>query len=99
MGLTSSSKLGTELGAFKQRQLDTQRELSPQDSAGLVRYEEVFVGSVILNGEISVYKWEYKDDSFILDNPVQGEIDSPVYKIDGGYTDSSPVLLESKSLL
>lgn len=98
MSLNSVDILGNELGLFKKRQTDTQRELAPNDSLGIVRYEEKEVGTILVSGEIKAYKWEYKDDSFIIDHPIQGEIDSAVYKIDGGYTDESPTLMETKSL-
>lgn len=47
-----------------------------------------FLGRVIVTGKLVVTAWYYAEDSFVLDHPVLGEIDSSVLKIDGGYAPS-----------
>jgi len=47
-------------------------------------------GSVSMSGVVTGYKLLWKEDSFVIDHPVRGEIDSDYYKIDGGYIDDVP---------
>ena len=99
MALDSVSKLGKELGAFKTRQTTTSENISPNDTTGFLKIYEEEGGGVVVGGTITINKWEYESDAFILDNIPQGEIDSAVYKLDDGYTVASPTVLETKTVL
>lgn len=41
--------------------------------------------NVVASGIFTATKFLYATDSFIIDHPIQGEINSSVYKLDGGY--------------
>lgn len=90
MGLDGISKLGEVLGNFSVRQETTKRNLSPDETEGILITEEWEPGTMEVLGSFIIKKWEYESDAFIIDHPVQCDLDSTVYKIDGGYTIASP---------
>jgi len=98
MALDSVSQLGETLGNLKTRQNTTAENISPNDTTGFLRLQKEIAGTLLLSGSVTLNKWEYESDSFIIDNIVQGEIDSAIYKLDGGYTVASPTLIETKVL-
>lgn len=90
MSLNSVSQLGEVLGNFSVRQETTKRNLSPDETEGILVTEEWEPGTIEILGTFTVKKWEYESDAFIIDHPVQCDLDSTVYKLDGGYTVDSP---------
>jgi hypothetical protein len=98
MALDAVSQLGGSLAAFQTRQQTTANNISPNDTTGFLRIYEENAGGIIASGSVTLNKWEYESDAFILDNDPQGELDSAVYKLDEGYTVASPTLIETKVL-
>jgi len=96
MALDAVSQLGGTLRALSTRQETTAQNISPNDTTGFLRIYEEDAGGVIVSGSVTINKWEYESDAFILDNDPQGEIDSAVYKLDEGYTVASPTEIETK---
>jgi len=83
MTLSAIDKLGEKLGGLAAEQNVIKDNINPADplpQLQLVSFEKVVVG-----GSIKVYQPAPDDDSFVIDHPVLGEIDSAVLKIDGGY--------------
>ena len=99
MALDSVSQLGKFLGDFKARQETTKENITPNDTKDFIRIEKENAGTVWTSGTYILKKWEYESDAFIIDHPVQGELDSAVYKLDGGYTVASPTTIETGDLL
>ena len=87
MSLNTDQQLGEAIGKGLAQQESIADNLSPNDDSAQLNL--FFFEGLRLGGKLVATKLTYATDSFIIDNPVLGEIDSPVYKIDGGY-DSSP---------
>jgi len=83
MSLDATSKLGSVIGGLTNDQDTIKQNLSPDDSESqeqLVAFEqEVHQGSIL------VIQKNYPTDSFVIDHPVYGYIDSATLKLDGGY--------------
>lgn len=88
MALNSTSKLGKAIGGMASEQDDIKQNISPDEAASDDQF--VMFESLILNGTVSLTKLLYPTDSFIIDHPVYGEIDSSVLQIDGGYDTGDP---------
>lgn len=83
MALDPASKLGAMLGALSVGQDTLSENISADDEAGL---QQLFSSSAIaLHATSIVNQYTLPTDSFVIDHPVYGYIDSPVLKIDGGY--------------
>lgn len=85
--VNSSRKLGTTLGNISQEQDEIKQNLSPNESdanAFIFIPEQARVG-----GYLTATAYYFPTDSFIIDHPVYGDIDSSTLKIDGGYAGSS----------
>jgi len=83
MALDGISKLGTALGKLSSDQSEIKQNISPDETDAIdyiVNYEEV-----VVEGTVIGTKRTYASDSFIIDHPVLGDIDSSTLKIDGGY--------------
>ncbi|GAF76470.1 unnamed protein product [marine sediment metagenome] len=88
MGLDGISKLGKALGNTSNEIEETKGQVSPdQTNAEFFAFANE---SLIINGELTASMLVYPTDSFILDHPVYGELDSAILKLDGGYNESDP---------
>ena len=87
MSFNAGKDIGKMLGKSMVQQETISDNLSPNDTA---IFNLQFKDSIELNGNVKVYQKFIASDSFVLDHPVQGELDSSVYKLDGGYAESSP---------
>jgi hypothetical protein len=83
MALDAISQIGQYIGERYREQDNLDRNLSPEDAEFINTITTE--GIIIFGGDVKGYKLIYGDDSFILDNNPQGELDSAVYKLDGGY--------------
>lgn len=83
MSLNPVKELGRELGKIKQEQDVTNSNISPDET--VEQDQIVSIETLKLGGALSIIKWTYDGESFILDHPVYGELDSSVYKLDGSY--------------
>lgn len=83
MSINSSRELGTKLGEINQEQSDIRSNLSANEQdANIVL---ITTEAMKLIGSLVVTKKIYDDTSFIINHPVQGDIDSSTLYIDGGY--------------
>ena len=79
----ATQELGRILGTAFNEQSAIQENLSPDDAeAQLNTVNSEFVE---VRGQLTVKRKEYSETAFILDHPIQGELDSAVYELDGGY--------------
>ena len=83
MSLDEDRELGKVIGGIISSQSETNENLSPDESEN----QDIIVAnfSTNMSGSIQLIKKPYASDSFILDHPVYGELDSAVLKLDGGY--------------
>ena len=90
MTLNPAVELGRTIGALSQAQDNLQDQVSPNDP-GNVAPPIVFDPSIVIGGggiginSFKAIKWFLATDSFVIDHPVYGDIDSSTLKIDGGY--------------
>lgn len=85
MSLSDTSKLAQLLSEQNRETNDLKSNISPDDnnvSLSLFDNER----PIIMSGLIVVSKYTYATDSFILDHPVYGSLDSATLALDGGYT-------------
>jgi hypothetical protein len=48
---------------------------------------------IIVQGRQRTYQKNYSSTAFILDHPIQGNLDSASYALDGGYTGSAVTII------
>jgi hypothetical protein len=87
MALDSISQLGQTIGSLSNTQSEIKQSLTPDEANPQFNFG--FSDKVKINGSGTISKLIYSTSSFIIDHPVQGEIDSPIYLIDGGYEQES----------
>jgi hypothetical protein len=86
MAINAATKLGQLIGKLSSEQDTIKQNISPDDTES---QEQVYSQEeIILEGTTKAIKWNYGEDSFILDHPVYGYIDSNLLRIDGGYASS-----------
>lgn len=91
MGLNTADKLGKVIGNLAREQSILADNISPDDPN-----QSLLVGvneNIIVAGKLIVNQYTYPTDSFIIDHPVYGDIDSAVLNIDGGYASETPTEL------
>jgi hypothetical protein len=83
MGLSSADKLGSIIGNIAKEQSKIADNISSDepDAALFLTSDE----TIEITGELIVNKFTYATNSFIIDHPVYGEIDSSSLLLDGGY--------------
>lgn len=95
MVLDAATQLGRKIGQIASEQDEIKQNISPDAAASDDQY--VMTERLRLFGTMTATALLYPTDSFIIDHPVYGEIDSSVLKIDGGYSGSTE-LLDSQTL-
>lgn len=92
---STATEVGKIIGNIINKQVTTDENLAAQevDSQVVIVNQEQFR----LSGTLSIVKRAYATDSFILDHPVYGELDSSTLKIDGGYDTGSFDRIYSKT--
>ncbi len=91
MAIDIISRLGNVLGKSISDQSILRENIRPEDPNALIQ-----VGArerIIVTGTLVINKGTLGTDSFVIDHPVYGELDSSVFKLDGGY--SSIVTVET----
>jgi len=76
VSLDSTKEVGKIIGNTISELDNTKANLTASDSSGQFNFE--FQDNFRINGEITLTKKEYANDSFIIDHPIQGEIDSGI---------------------
>jgi hypothetical protein len=89
----SARELGMALGKMAQSQSDLKAGAFGDEDEGLLNF--VLNQKLVMTGTATLTAYLYATDSFILDHPVYGELDSAVLKLDGGYLQSSPIYAPS----
>lgn len=82
----SATELGRIIGGIANEQSSIQENLSPDDVNA--QLNTVNSETVVIEGVLVGTKKTLASDAFVLDHPVQGELDSSIYKLDGGYADT-----------
>ena len=86
MALNSASQLGSMIGGLSSQQDNIMDNMTGDDES----QDQLFsTDELVVEGTIVLNKLTYPTDSFILDHPVYGDIDSSVLKIDGGYIEGA----------
>lgn len=90
--MATGKDLGRIMASMGNRQSQTDDNLSPDDpSAQLSAY---FTEALGIHSQQRMYQFNYSSTAFILDHPIQGEINSAVYELDGGYSNTDdPIVL------
>ena len=92
MVLDSTKELGRIIGESTNSQEDIKTNLSPDEEAGSLVIKNT--ENIKVTGQVTITKKVYDEASFIIDHPVQGELDSSTLKIDGGYNEGNTFPLE-----
>ena len=81
--VNATTELGRMIGKMARDQSGIQENISPDDADAQLATlnSEVLQLTVTLTASSR----ELATDSFVLDHPVYGELDSPTLKLDGGY--------------
>lgn len=85
--VTSAKELGRILGQLANNQSAIKENLSADDVNA--QFNVVNSEQFEVHGSLTLTKKTYASDSFILDHPTQGELDSSTLLLDGGYLASS----------
>lgn len=85
MSLDSVSKLASTLASTANEQNEIKQNLSADDSTGVLQVQTS--ENIVADGTLGLtaIKHTYLADSFIIDHPTQGILDSTTLKLDGGY--------------
>ena len=88
MSLDNASQLGKTIGQSIQEQEETvKRNITPDEESGLLQIQNR--EDIVIDERLTANKLIYATNSFIMDHPVYGDIDSSILYIDGGYADES----------
>ena len=95
MSLDQEREFGKVLGKLSEGQENTNQNIAPDESeAQDIVFDQ---NRVVIRGNVKVYRRDISSTAFIMDSPVQGEVDSSVYEIDGlGYV-TDPILLDEQN--
>jgi len=84
----SIAEIGRIIGNLSKEQSTIKENISADETETQDTIYASFVSELQCTGIIN--KLTYPTDSFILDHPIYGELDSSVLKLDGGYDPSVP---------
>ena len=77
-------KLAGKIAGIANEQSEIKDNLTAEEPGAALNL--FFKQQIRPSGHITLTKKFFPDDSFILDHPVYGELDSPTLKLDGGYS-------------
>ena len=82
MAIDGISRIAGYVGGVFTEQDTIDNNLSPENGEfiNVIETED----GIVIGGIVKGYKWIFATDAFIIDHPIQGELDSAVYKLDGG---------------
>ena len=83
MVLDPARELGRMLGQMSRDQQKLAENIAPADSGSALQLQQTEYVEIALS--VTATKKVYDSTAFIPDHPVQGELDSAVYELDGGY--------------
>jgi hypothetical protein len=85
MALDSTSQVAKIIGDLRKGQRVLEESIPDESDSNFLLAPS---DGLKITGEVVFTKKLYDPQSFILDHPVQGELDSPILVIDGGYLSS-----------
>lgn len=91
MSLSSASQFGKVVADLANTQNRLSENISYDEADPLIQITPL--EAISLSSTTFVYKKFYPTDSFILDHPVYGYVDSSVLELDGGYLAGSEQVL------
>ncbi len=94
MGLDSTSEVAKIISDNIRETQDIKESYADQGDASFLLAP---FDTLKATGELIVTKKVYKSDSFILDHPTLGVLDSATLKLDGGYDSAQDEVLVDKS--
>ncbi len=83
MSLDPVKELARNLATTANEQESVKQNLSGDDTEALLQLQSN--EKIVMSGSFLATKYTYATDSFIIDHPVYGELDSSVLLLDGGY--------------
>lgn len=86
----AAKDLGKALGSMSREQQRIQENIYPDDPDAQLLLQ--IPDNITLSGTIVLTRFTYASDSFVLDHPVLGVLDSATLKLDGGYVPGSTIL-------
>ena len=87
MAQNSVDELGSTIGNLSRSQDETEQNISSDDAGQSFNFE--FTVPIALTGTVQGIKKTIASDSFVLDHPVYGELNSSELKLNGGYAEST----------
>jgi len=83
MPINDTAKLGSMLTKQADEQDAIKDNISPDDSE---TQEQIYLSELIrVGGTVTINRKDYAANTFVIDHPVYGDIDSATLLIDGGY--------------
>lgn len=83
MSLDPVKQLASTIASTANEQGTIKQNLSGDDTEALLQLQNS--ERIIMSGTIVAIKYVYATNSFVIDHPVYGELDSSVLLLDGGY--------------
>ncbi len=83
MSLDPVKELARNLATTANEQESVKQNLSGDDTEALLQLQSN--EKIVMSGSFLATKYTYATDSFIIDHPVYGELDSSVLLLDGNY--------------
>jgi len=85
---TSAEELGRIIGGIARQQSNIQENISPDEADALLNVYNT--EQLVIEVVMTVTTKCYDANTFVIDHPVYGDIDSATLLIDGGYTACPP---------
>ena len=91
--MTTAQELGTALANAVNTTATLQSNISPDDlTAKLILFP---METVVVSESGSIIGRYYASSSFIIDHPIQGDLNNASYALDGGYNAGAQTLIQS----
>jgi hypothetical protein len=87
---SSTQEIGRMLGKMASEQNALANDITPQEE--FPQYVLSNQEAITITGSVTLTKYLFATDAFILDHPKYGELDSSVYALDNGYSGSPTAL-------
>lgn len=83
MTLNTSKKLGRAIADLSNKSSQLASNITPDDPSAV--FPIVWSEDVSVTGTVRIYQHDISTTAFVLDHPVNGELDSTLFELDGGY--------------
>jgi len=86
MPINETAKLGAKLTRMDSEQDTIKNNLSPDDTE---TQQQLYLSEIMKGGgTVTINQLEYDTNTFVIDHPVYGDVDSATLEIDGGYVEA-----------